>query len=122
MSFSLISFHYPFTVYLLQSLQSLKHLHLIIIEILPVLIDSTAILKSVARVSLAINKILVIHKSFNIIARQIILTRVFPILHLVAIASYLYIILFKVDGIGFMTVDIEISVHCILLVYIYYYI
>ena len=48
MSFSLISFHYPFTVYLLQSLQSLKHLHLIIIEILPVLIDSTAILKSVA--------------------------------------------------------------------------
>jgi hypothetical protein len=91
---------------------------LIIIEILPVLIDNTAILESVPRIPilLAIHKNLVILESFNLITKEIILTRVLQILqilHLVAItfASYLYIILFKVDAIGFLAVDREISVH-----------
>jgi hypothetical protein len=86
---------------------------LIIIEILPVLIDNTAILESVPRIPLAIHKILVILESFNLITKEIILTRVLPILHLVAIAfaSDLYIILFKVDVIGFLAVDGVISIH-----------
>jgi len=95
---------------------------LFVIEFLPVRIDSAAILESIARIPLAIHAILVILELFNLVVKEIILTRVLPILHLVVVfASDLYIILFKVDGVGFLAVDGEISVHCASLVYIYYY-
>jgi len=93
---------------------------LFVIEFLPVRVDSTAILESIARVPLATLKILVILESFNLIAKEIILTRVLPILHLVK--PDLYIILFKVDGVGFLAVDGEISVHCASLGIVYIFI
>jgi len=82
---------------------------LIIIELLPISIYSAAILESIARIPLAIHAILVILELFNLVVKEIILTRVLPILHLVK--PDLYIILFKVDGVGFLAVDGEISVH-----------
>jgi hypothetical protein len=89
---------------------------LVIIEILPVLIESAAILQSIALVSLAIHKNLIILESFNLIAKLL-----EPVIMLVIrlIAIYLNIIPIKITNIVVIVVGCEIGVHCAGLVYIY---